>query len=275
MRRAARSPRPRRSSRWGGTGTGERARVPSRGTARRVRAPSTPAASVVAHPPGARSERRGPLTTPFPSPRPTENHRGASTWAADRSRVRPSRLLTPRRSAPAGRSRSPPTERIEPDGELSELLGQRAQLGVGAGRPRHQHHVGAGTPRDLPSRFTQQALRPVAGDRGAHLPRSDDGQPHRLVGTRTQVDHDQTARPLGASTQDGRDLTAVTQPFHGGRGHGRQADSFARPRRRRLRMMERPPRVLMRARKPCFLARRRLLGWKVRFDTTDASRGSG
>ena len=46
-----------------------------------------------------------------------------------------------------------------------------------------------------------------------------------------------------------------------------QADSSARPLRRRAAKMERPARVRMRARKPCVRLRRRLLGWKVRFVT--------
>ena len=44
-----------------------------------------------------------------------------------------------------------------------------------------------------------------------------------------------------------------------------QAESFARPLRRRPERMARPARVAMRLRKPCTLARLRLLGWKVRF----------
>ena len=43
------------------------------------------------------------------------------------------------------------------------------------------------------------------------------------------------------------------------------AESFARPLPRRADKTARPARVAMRARKPCFLARRRVLGWKVRF----------
>ena len=43
-----------------------------------------------------------------------------------------------------------------------------------------------------------------------------------------------------------------------------QAESSVRPLARRAERMPRPARVRMRARKPCFLARRRLLGWKVR-----------
>ena len=42
------------------------------------------------------------------------------------------------------------------------------------------------------------------------------------------------------------------------------ADSFARPFLRRAATIARPARVLMRVRKPCLRARRRLFGWNVR-----------
>lgn len=47
-----------------------------------------------------------------------------------------------------------------------------------------------------------------------------------------------------------------------------QADSRARPLARRALMIERPARVLIRARNPCLRARRRLFGWNVRFTPT-------
>src|SRR3954471_9105091 len=53
-----------------------------------------------------------------------------------------------------------------------------------------------------------------------------------------------------------------------------QADSLWRPRARRAFRIDRPARVLIRWRNPCFLARWRLLGWKVRFTRT-TPRGSG
>jgi len=45
------------------------------------------------------------------------------------------------------------------------------------------------------------------------------------------------------------------------------AESFARPLRRREERMDRPARVRIRRRNPCFLLRRRLFGWKVRLLT--------
>jgi hypothetical protein len=49
--------------------------------------------------------------------------------------------------------------------------------------------------------------------------------------------------------------------------HAGQAVSLARPRRRRFRTIRWPARVRMRTRKPCLRARRRFLGWNVRFTT--------
>jgi hypothetical protein len=46
----------------------------------------------------------------------------------------------------------------------------------------------------------------------------------------------------------------------------RQAERRARPLARRFLSTARPARVLIRARKPCLRARRRLLGWNVRFN---------
>ncbi len=53
----------------------------------------------------------------------------------------------------------------------------------------------------------------------------------------------------------------------------RQADSLARPFSRRVLMIARPARVRMRARNPCLRARRRVLGWKVRFTATPEIHG--
>ena len=51
-----------------------------------------------------------------------------------------------------------------------------------------------------------------------------------------------------------------------------QADSRVRPLSRLALMIERPARVRMRARKPCLRARRRVLGWNVRFTDSRPSR---
>lgn len=51
----------------------------------------------------------------------------------------------------------------------------------------------------------------------------------------------------------------------------RQAESFARPRRRRAFRTAWPARVDIRCRKPCFRARFRLFGWNVRFISFSSS----
>lgn len=47
-----------------------------------------------------------------------------------------------------------------------------------------------------------------------------------------------------------------------------QAESLARPWRRRPLITARPARVRIRRRKPCFFLRFRMLGWKVRFNAS-------
>src|SRR5699024_4594202 len=54
-----------------------------------------------------------------------------------------------------------------------------------------------------------------------------------------------------------------------------QAESSARPLERRAFRMARPARVRIRARKPCFLALRRLFGWNVRLLMVLLDRGHG
>ena len=72
-------------------------------------------------------------------------------------------------------------------------------------------------------------------------------------------------------------VTEFRRPCHPvlGREHSEgpvgQAVSERRPLRRRSATMARPARVRIRKRKPCTLARRRLLGWKVRLPLATAA----
>lgn len=138
--------------------------------------------------------------------------------------------------------------------------------------------------------MTQTPLDPVAGHRvpdrlgddEAHTRpavHSVNGVVHRCCGQLRVCDavaHARTTGPGGVHDERGptgpdaavRHGTELTGPMHpaAGRQHGRsQAESFARPLRRRAARMERPERVRIRERKPWLRARRRLLGWKVRF----------
>ena len=69
-----------------------------------------------------------------------------------------------------------------------------------------------------------------------------------------------------ASFEDSLEVDAAADPVS--RGDHTYAETSARPLRRRAARIERPARVRMRRRKPCFLARLRLLGWKVRLLTS-------
>lgn len=98
---------------------------------------------------------------------------------------------------------------------------------------------------------------------------------------------DGTTDGVGDAQGHGRRIVEVRAPERGGPGslteaterpEGRatadppgQADSRVRPLRRRARMMDRPARVRMRARKPCLRARRRVFGWNVRFTVSTSS----
>lgn len=67
--------------------------------------------------------------------------------------------------------------------------------------------------------------------------------------------------PFARSRPNGEDAAPQAAP---------QAESSARPLRRRAARIARPARVLMRRRKPWVLARRRLFGWKVRLLTSNS-----
>jgi hypothetical protein len=76
----------------------------------------------------------------------------------------------------------------------------------------------------------------------------------RTAANSAGVRRDQSGDATGALSNEAGLVTA-----------DRQAESRARPLRRRALSTARPEEVAIRARKPCFLARRRLLGWNVRF----------
>lgn len=72
-------------------------------------------------------------------------------------------------------------------------------------------------------------------------------------------DHQATGA-LTPTTQHRGDVRAALEPIVPARD-GVHAESFARPRRRRLLRTRRPARVCIRERNPCLRERRRLLGW--------------
>ncbi len=78
--------------------------------------------------------------------------------------------------------------------------------------------------------------------------------------------HQRRSRGLGTTTNRDAEVLAAAHAMDLVQQRA-QADSLERPLRRRDDRIERPARVRMRRRKPCFLARRRLFGWYVRLLT--------
>jgi len=122
---------------------------------------------------------------------------------------------------------------------------------------------------DLTDRGPEPATDPVAIDRRTEPASDREGDPRwiglgrrpasRLVIWRGHEGDAQDSRagPTAGPLQFEERATVADAPD--------QADSLWRPLIRRERRTARPARVDMRCRKPCFLARRRLLGWYVRF----------
>lgn len=113
----------------------------------------------------------------------------------------------------------------------------------------------------------QASAHPISDDSDAHPLRDDESKAcgRREVFMQQRRDgHAVGSR--ACATSDGETVVISVGDAMTPRQHRNYAVSFARPLRRREAMIERPARVRMRRRKPCTLARRRLLGWKVRFD---------
>lgn len=119
-------------------------------------------------------------------------------------------------------------------------------------------------PRSYPRRAPPGPARPpsAAGGPSPHR-RLRVGRCGRSSGARQAYESatDERARPT-LLIRGGRAVRPV--PCSSARN---QTVSSLRPFDRRAARIARPARVRIRSRKPCFLARRRLLGWKVRLDT--------
>jgi hypothetical protein len=138
-----------------------------------------------------------------------------------------------------------------------------ACVGPRFARPRHRRRVRR---RSLPGVLQLHRLLE------AHAPRAVDDRRGRHGGPCRGT-------PWSSATCSGEAARELL-PCEAVRSGRFQADSRARPLRRRAPMMARPARVRMRNRKPWVLARRRLFGWKVRFTSglqrsTAGHNGSG
>lgn len=108
----------------------------------------------------------------------------------------------------------------------------------------------------------------ITGDSRTTALRGGDGKMH---GTRRWVGHGtQGQRPMPQRANAAK--AGETGAFGDATDH---ADKRARPLERRDRNTARPPLVFIRLRNPCFLARRRLLGWNVRFTPVSSSHLQG
>lgn len=130
--------------------------------------------------------------------------------------------------------------------------------------PGHTKQIQAGRQRGLTEKFAQAAADAIPRDRRAD--RTPDGESHLRHSTRGIREHhapDHTATNTCSLLAQAPEVVTTVQSVD-------QADKRWRPLRRRAFSTARPARVDMRARKPCFIDRRFLFGWYVRF-TKDSS----
>ena len=87
-----------------------------------------------------------------------------------------------------------------------------------------------------------------------------------IIGVSQAVRHEMLCAHPDPGSEDSSEVFAAADPMC--RVKHAQAEMSERPLRRRAARIERPARVRIRRRKPCFLARLRLLGWNVRLLTS-------
>jgi hypothetical protein len=136
----------------------------------------------------------------------------------------------------------------------------------GTGLDCKKPHSGGETVRILGSNLAQMrthlAAQAIANHRSSDVAGHCKRDTRRLVAAQWRWSqhghrHGATSDPTAAAPQFLERAAVTNSPD--------QADRRRRPLSRRDRRTLRPARVDMRERKPCFFARRRLLGWNVRF----------
>jgi hypothetical protein len=146
---------------------------------------------------------------------------------------------------------------VDDVGELRLQLGERQfdRGRVGADQHRSRRQSWLERSQDRP----QPAAEPVA-----HHGRSE-GASERVRHERGRGGRFGTPATPECGTADPFPVACEVLERRPGTERDDQAERRARPLARRLLSTARPARVDMRARKPCFLARRWVFGWKVRF----------
>jgi hypothetical protein len=159
--------------------------------------------------------------------------------------------------------------------EVGRELGRRSHGSVRQ-RPHHDEVTGAKVTDPKGTNRTNPTCHLVPHHRSAHRLAHDQSDSGRVGSVRPPHDmkHQGGAGGATASPHRGCEVSTAAHAVIR-RKHRGQAARRARPLRRREDRIDRPARVRMRRRNPWVLARRRLLGWNVRFDTKDSGISPG
>ena len=117
---------------------------------------------------------------------------------------------------------------------------------------------------ELRAHCLQSAANGVPNHCGSYLLADDEPESGWPIIRATKHRSDQARTAASSAATDCLSVVDATGQTIWPGEHWAYAESSTRPFPRRAERMARPARVRIRARKPCFLARRRLLGWKVR-----------
>jgi hypothetical protein len=157
--------------------------------------------------------------------------------------------------------------RVHVTTELEEIRGRGC-------RERPNDKAAAQLERSLCKQRPKPSFDLIARNGGPNRFADDYSNTGRRRGIGSHSDTDQGRRAPSATAQNGREVTAGPEPASPWQHEERrltQAASRLRPLRRRPARIARPARVRIRSRNPWVFARRRLLGWNVRFVTASCS----
>lgn len=151
-----------------------------------------------------------------------------------------------------------------------DLVGEEREIDLACIRQRPDdehltfHELAQPSTHDLP----EASLGAIAHDGIAHGLGYDETHARSvgIIGNSQAVCHQVLGTHTDPGSEDSSELLAAADPVCF--SEHAQAEISERPLRRRAARIERPARVRIRRRKPCFLARLRLLGWNVRLLTS-------
>ena len=148
---------------------------------------------------------------------------------------------------------------------MTHLSQQRLERRRQGGRPAddHERRAGRSGRASRPKGLTQTSPCPIALDGVAQLSAHREPDARRLVGVAPQHDERRTVDAF-APLEERLKIRSSGQPLSSRESAGQTVSRF-RPFARRRFNTFRPPFVFMRSRNPWVFARRRRLGWNVRF----------